>query len=112
MFKRPEERDLEWAREHLPLLTLRRDREVLRIVKEARDQVSKARVVITIAGVGGGYLLADWVQKSWLARSLSEGGEIIFLAVASGLFGMVGGIASEHLVRRRMEMIANGRPGA
>lgn len=109
---RTQERDLKWAREQFPLFALRSDREVRRIVSEAQKQVGTARGVITVAGSVAGFLRASWINENWFAETVPEGWKIAFLAVVAGLLGMAGGIAGEHLLRRRIEMIANGRPDA
>lgn len=112
MFGRTQERELKWAREQFPLFALRSDSEVRRILSEAQKQVGTARAVITIVGFAAGGLLAGWVNARWFAEALPQGLQITLLFVAGSLLGMAGGIAAEHVLRRRIEMIANGRPGA
>lgn len=112
MFGRTQERDLKWAREQFPLFALRSDSEVRRILSEAQKQVGTVRSVITIASSIVGFLLASLINENWLADTVPQGWQITLLVVAGGLLGMAGVLAGEHVLRRRIEIIANGRPDA
>lgn len=105
MSKKSDQRDLEWARAQFPLLARRSDAEVLRLVKEARDQLGVISKFTGVGGAGLGFLLGFWMEQRWLPEAFSGPVEAAIPIVASVLVGYASGIASEQLVRRRVEAI-------
>lgn len=109
MSKKSDQRDLEWARAQFPLLARRSDAEVLHVVTEAREQLGSVAKFIAIGGGVLGFLLGSWAEKQWLPEAISGPVESVVPILAAALVGYASGIASEQLVRRRVETMLRAR---
>lgn len=106
MSKKSDQQDLKWARAQFPLLARRSDAEVLRLVREARQQLGAVAKFMAVGGSGLGFLLGFWMEQRWLPEAFSGSVEAAIPIVASVLVGYASGIASQRLVRHRVEAIA------
>lgn len=105
MSKKSDQRDLHWARQQFPLLARRSDAEILRLVREARDQLGLISKFTGSSGAVLGFLLGFWVEQQWLPETFSGPVESVVPILAAALVGYASGVLSEHLVRRRVETI-------
>ena len=106
VFTRAENRRIRWIRDNLPLLAMRSDGELRKVIRQASAGLGAFRIVLNFLSVLVGVAVSVWLQQHFLDGTITNFESIAIFFVSVTVCGGLAGFVSERLVRRRLARFA------
>ncbi len=107
-FRSEVERHVRWAESNLPVLRMYGSAQVRRIVRQALDEVGETRKLITYLGGLAGSIAGFAISLLLIDSATSGTYAIVLAAVVAGLLAYLPSRWADHLLHRRIALIATG----
>ncbi|MGB5244944.1 MAG: hypothetical protein WBN34_00210 [Woeseia sp.] len=98
---------MEWAKENMPLLAMRGDEEVRRIVRLAVEKSRALQFGLATIGAVLGSFAVGWLRRSYIDEAIEKGELYIVVGAIGGFLAWLSWYLAELYFRHSVRKIAN-----
>lgn len=106
-----EEKRMQWVRDNIPLLVMRSEEEIRRLVTRATRDTQPYQLMLAIAMVLATTFLNFWLQDNYLDDTSGRAEQYIIVIATASVFAFVMWYLNEQLFRRRIRKLAGAAYG-